>query len=289
MSFLNPTLKPVTLYRVTDADAPQLTGAANDILTVMKACLATGYGIKTGAGWTVEYEDATAGKLVLKAAVTSDRDIYLRISGDTGTKANLQVFSAMTDIDTGDNELTDPDYGYAVSNRSGKWAMVASDRAFWLFCESRHSLAYPAAKRGTFCFVGDTLADFNGVKGVFLAHSGKRLAYGLIANGTGANYKNTLSLQILQAGAEIKKPASNYPFAGNVNVFDDLLLAPVMLVHDSQPYVLPGVHFPSNIDAENYTQVDNVDNNGVNESYIVANISPYQQNSIYVKLNEWEM
>jgi hypothetical protein len=57
----------VTIYRSTDAGAPAFpaSGAQNGagyIMDVMKACLVDGYGSKPGAGWTLDYEDTTAGK-----------------------------------------------------------------------------------------------------------------------------------------------------------------------------------------------------------------------------------
>lgn len=43
----------VTLYRWTDASAPTLTGQAGSLITVLSACLVTGYGSKPAAGWTI--------------------------------------------------------------------------------------------------------------------------------------------------------------------------------------------------------------------------------------------
>lgn len=57
----------VTIYRSTDAGAPALPAnvaynSAKFYMDVIKACLVTGYGSKAGAGWTIDYEDTTAGK-----------------------------------------------------------------------------------------------------------------------------------------------------------------------------------------------------------------------------------
>lgn len=53
-----------TFYRYTDSGAPTKPANANYnaaswFMSIVKACLVTGYGSKAGAGWTVVYEDTT--------------------------------------------------------------------------------------------------------------------------------------------------------------------------------------------------------------------------------------
>lgn len=57
----------VTVYRSTDTGAPTFPalGAQNQpgfFMDLLKACLVDGYGSKPAAGWSVDYEDTTAGK-----------------------------------------------------------------------------------------------------------------------------------------------------------------------------------------------------------------------------------
>ncbi len=57
-----------TVYRSTDTGAPAYPasgingGSAGAFMDILKACLVDGFGSKPGAGWTVDYEDATAEK-----------------------------------------------------------------------------------------------------------------------------------------------------------------------------------------------------------------------------------
>ena len=48
---------PVTVYKSTDADAPQLAGGRGDLKTVIKACLVAGFGSgsnrKEPLGWQI--------------------------------------------------------------------------------------------------------------------------------------------------------------------------------------------------------------------------------------------
>ncbi len=45
----------VTVYRSTDASAPQLSGTAGSLAAILDGCLVTGYGSKPAAGWTTAF------------------------------------------------------------------------------------------------------------------------------------------------------------------------------------------------------------------------------------------
>lgn len=55
-------------YASTDASAPVLTGAADSLNALLKACLVDGYGSQPGAGWTSPYYDSTSKTRVFKNA-----------------------------------------------------------------------------------------------------------------------------------------------------------------------------------------------------------------------------
>ena len=52
----NPTKVPVTVYRSTDAGAPELKAEAGSLKTLLKTCLVSGYGGKQGLGWQMHNE-----------------------------------------------------------------------------------------------------------------------------------------------------------------------------------------------------------------------------------------
>lgn len=75
MSFLNPVSEPVLRFKSTDAGAPQInynSRVAGDVKAVLKACLVTGYGAKSSAGWSIANEVNHVAEFVSPAAAMSD-------------------------------------------------------------------------------------------------------------------------------------------------------------------------------------------------------------------------
>lgn len=55
-----------TIYKSTDASAPQMTAVAGSLIAVLTACLVDGYGAKAAAGWTRENVDVPTNKYAFK-------------------------------------------------------------------------------------------------------------------------------------------------------------------------------------------------------------------------------
>lgn len=103
------------LFMSTDPGAPVFTATVGSLCDLLKTCLVGSGGVaygsgsaaKAAAGWTVEFEDAVAHKLVLRNSPALGSGYYLRIIDDgTGTSAtaanaHVQGYSSMSDIDTG--------------------------------------------------------------------------------------------------------------------------------------------------------------------------------------------
>ena len=106
--YVNNIEMPVTLYLSSDDQAPVLTNA--NLSVILKACLVTGYGSKTGAGWTLPYEDAAANTRVFAPKHAGELDSYLRIKDNGGGASSVQAYREMTGIDTGEKilELSSP-------------------------------------------------------------------------------------------------------------------------------------------------------------------------------------
>lgn len=81
MSYLNPITLTPKLYQSTDPQAPQLTGQASDIKSIFKACLATGYGDKIGAGFTLDNETDTVCEFISPNIAMSKIGVDSRIGG----------------------------------------------------------------------------------------------------------------------------------------------------------------------------------------------------------------
>ncbi|MCU8106065.1 hypothetical protein L5M38_16190 [Shewanella sp. SM101] len=62
---------PVTVYRYTDAGAPQLVNATpSEWINILKKVLVEGYGDKAPLGWTLEFENAGAFKVAFRNSLT---------------------------------------------------------------------------------------------------------------------------------------------------------------------------------------------------------------------------
>lgn len=138
------------VYSSTDPGAPQLTGQAGALLSVLRAVLVTGYGTapnaKAAAGWTEAFTGTN--KAVFRNSPVEGTGAYLRVddsatvSGSDGRVALLRVFESMTDVDTGVNPApTVAQYANGVnwmkSNTadaaSKAWVAIANERFIYLF------------------------------------------------------------------------------------------------------------------------------------------------------------
>ena len=156
--YANNLEMPVTLYRSTDDDAPALT--KSNLSLILKACLVTGYGSKPGAGWTMPYEDAAAGKRVFAPAKSGELDSYLRVADQSGV-SRVAAYRQMSDIDNGEAilELATP-YKHGQSKQwSGRWVVVASARSVIVWVEGGYD---SPGRNGMMLYYGDTTSTDNG-------------------------------------------------------------------------------------------------------------------------------
>lgn len=99
MSFLNPVNEPVTRFSSTDADAPQInynSRVAGDVKAVLKACLVTGYGSTTSAGWSIVNEVDHVAEFVSPSAAMSDYRFGIDDSTTTKTDWYYQYKNVRT-------------------------------------------------------------------------------------------------------------------------------------------------------------------------------------------------
>lgn len=88
------------IYSHDDAGAPPLnTFQSATLLDVFDACLVNGYGTKAGAGWTIEFSSATA--RVYRNDPVTGTGCYVRVEEISFDNYTVNVYSSMTDIDTG--------------------------------------------------------------------------------------------------------------------------------------------------------------------------------------------
>lgn len=141
-----------TVFSSTDASAPVLTGQVGSAIALLRALLVTGYGSKSGLGWTEPYTDAVNNKAVFRNNPVSGSGYHLRVcdngdaaAGSSARSAGLRGYSAMTDIDTG----SDPTPTVAERANGGLliksstlsatargWWAIGTERCLYLFIES---------------------------------------------------------------------------------------------------------------------------------------------------------
>lgn len=139
------------LFMSTDPGAPVFTATVGSLCDLLKTCLVGSGGVaygsgsaaKAAAGWTVEFEDAVAHKLVLRNSPALGSGYYLRILDDgTGTSAtaanaHAQGYSSMSDIDTGTDATPAAVVGWpggriekaeSAGSTPIPWAVVADEK-----------------------------------------------------------------------------------------------------------------------------------------------------------------
>lgn len=100
----------VTVYRSTDASAPQLSSATSsttDVAAILEACLVNGYGSMPDQGWTMPYTGASS--YVFRQPVGTSNGFYLRLdvsftgatSGHVGRDVAFRGYESMTSADVG--------------------------------------------------------------------------------------------------------------------------------------------------------------------------------------------
>lgn len=173
MSIINPERVPVKVYQWDDKDAPRIGNEPNCFLTLFKACLVTGYGDKTGAGWTIASEDMQAGVLVLRPPASAQQDFYLRLSGN-----NSEPYRVVAQV-----KLSPDESSAVLLNSSGKthnfvwfweqkkWTLLASSRGIWFFSEQKKYKSQTdidLQKLGVYFYCGDTVGNTRGERAVWL-------------------------------------------------------------------------------------------------------------------------
>jgi len=133
-----------TIYKSTDGSAPTLNGTVGSLVTLLDACLVTGYGAKAAAGWTKPFTGIA--KASFKQG-TGSNGMYLRVQDDApgagGAKeARITGYEVMTTVDAGTNPFpTVAQFANGMFARKStsadattrKWVVVADSRTVYVF------------------------------------------------------------------------------------------------------------------------------------------------------------
>ncbi|MGR3970995.1 hypothetical protein [Shewanella sp. 1180_01] len=128
---------PVTVYRYTDAGAPQLTnGTPSEWINILKKVLVEGYGSKSPLGWTLEFENIGVYSAAFRNSIIDGGSggyvKFYSIDGNNVASKTMMMKCAlsMTSIDT----FIKPLWARAlISSSSTKgWEIIGTSRGFYL-------------------------------------------------------------------------------------------------------------------------------------------------------------
>lgn len=165
MSFLNPVNEPVLRFSSTDAGAPQINynaRVAGDVKTVLKACLVTGYGTKSSAGWSMVNEVNHVAEFVSPSVAMSDYRLGI---DDTSTSSTTWYYQYQnTRINPTDNSLS-KSFSYAdKSSAANGWDLIVTEKGFYFVERIYHTTIQ--AIQGRVTWIGSVKLALSGNNGI---------------------------------------------------------------------------------------------------------------------------
>lgn len=195
---------PVTVYRYTDAGAPQLTnGTPSEWINILKKVLVEGYGDKQPLGWTLEFEDAATRSVAFRNSTTDGgsggyvKFYSLGGSNTAYTRMVMKCAISMTSI----NDFTKPLWarGLTSSSSTKGWEIIGTSRGFYLILHytvnllnSLNGYQYDTQVY----FIGDIESSVVNDAGAFTIVSGESAASDVVNSNGITMYSVTLSAQL---------------------------------------------------------------------------------------------
>lgn len=164
------TTSQFTIYSSSDVGAPVLNGLSGSLITVLDACLVTGYGSKTAAGWTHPvptesssayptsgsvwacYQQPSGSKFTL---FVNDGRPNIAAAGKEAGATGWETFTSMsTDVGSGGGQfplpaqsLTDGHLqirkSFTADSTARPWQLFADSRTFYLYILTGDGYWYP--------------------------------------------------------------------------------------------------------------------------------------------------
>lgn len=154
---------PVTVYRYTDAGAPQLVNnTPSEWINVLKKVLVEGYGDKQPLGWTLEFENETSFKVVFRNKVSDGGSggyvQFYSVSGSNSSNGAIGIKCAISM--TGIDAYTKPIGARALINSSSfkGWEIIGTSRGFHILLhdttKTTMSIGFETSGKQAY-FIGD--------------------------------------------------------------------------------------------------------------------------------------
>ena len=225
-----PTKVPVTVFRSTDAGAPQLKSEAGSLKTLLKTCLVSGYGAKRGLGWQMHNETGNSVVFHFGAGFGLPVD-------DNPARTTRLGFAGGTDFSQNLNDPRQNSDGFGWHQYRG-WILVGHAQAFALVLADtayRRSqillfgrFAGPYADSGSVCYLstGNTNA-YTSPSNIDSGSVRMRMAVSQYFEGNSQPYRavnGSLNIQFLNQAAAFPDPLYQGYTASRVSVSDNLTL-----------------------------------------------------------------
>lgn len=131
----------VNIFYSTDTGAPTINGVAGSLYTTLQKCLVTGYGSKSGAGWTNPYTGTNQGVFTMASGGTGFSFYINDNTPSIANEATVIAWQSPTGLDTGtgqwplssqltaiySNTLGTPWRKSESANSTANWWVVAAD------------------------------------------------------------------------------------------------------------------------------------------------------------------
>ena len=154
------------LIRSTDAGAPNLSGTTGALYSVLKWALPQ-------LGWTLEFDDTVNSRAAFRNDPINGTGDYLRIAdnpadhdGANAKTANVRSYSAMSDVDTGEDEVGAANWLICKSSTANSdersWAIIGDSTYFMLLISAENNGFYQEY------YLGDIASDKPGDAGAFM-------------------------------------------------------------------------------------------------------------------------
>ncbi|MCU7963807.1 hypothetical protein L5M43_14305 [Shewanella sp. SW36] len=133
---------PVTVYRWDDAGAPQMSKGVrpSELINVLKKCLVDGYGSKSGAGWSVPFEDEATQQVVFRNSTLLSSGGFVKFwpkSAGNALQATIFFQSAtlLSSLNQSWESTSNRGWRCATGNSAlaYKWVIIATAASFYLF------------------------------------------------------------------------------------------------------------------------------------------------------------
>lgn len=160
------------VYRWDDTGAPVARGELESLIQILSACLVTGYGSKSAAGWTKPYDDGLDTRAIFRNDATSGTGMYFYVDATNNNYVKsfyVQGYESCTGLDTRSFPISGdsmPEMIMSSVNSAAArcWILIADARCFYLFVwrgsDGTSTLAnndYDSAH----LFFGDILSSFS--------------------------------------------------------------------------------------------------------------------------------